>query len=137
MDLIHTKHEMMLYNVVYKPIKQNPFHFLTISWFQLFLGIFFGESSLHILKDRLRWVGGEGEGEGKWKPKLSRLVCTLDRPKPIFEKANECSPSNTSSLTLINSWKQRVATPLPEYDDKKKTPMSIDLKRKPTSQRGH
>lgn len=55
------KHEMMLYKMVYKPIKQNPFHFLTISWLQLFLGIFFQESSLHILKGRSR--GGKSESQ--------------------------------------------------------------------------
>lgn len=52
---------MMLYKMVYKPIKQNPFHFLTISWLQLFLGIFFQESSLHILKGRSR--GGKSESQ--------------------------------------------------------------------------
>lgn len=96
--------EMMLYKVVSKTYNQHPFHIWQVQDSQLFLGIFFPESKLQILR---------ALEEKKFKAKLSRLLLHTWQTKAIIWGSNECRPSNTSSSRHIHSWKQRVAHSTP------------------------
>lgn len=89
---------------VSKTYNQHPFHIWQVQDSQLFLGIFFPESKLQILK---------AIEERKVKAKLSRLLLQTWQTKAIISGSNECRPSNTSSSRHIHSWKQRVARSTP------------------------
>lgn len=125
------KHEMMLYKMVYKPIKQNPFHFLTISWLQLFLGILFQESSSHILKGRSRGQKSESQN-------CQGLFAHLtDQSQYLRKRMNAAHQTHLPWGSSIHENRGLLLHSLNMVIKKKSPHVNRLGKRKPTSQRGH